>query len=123
MIYLLLVVACAIGAYLLFRDTMNRIQYLQSVRLYWITRDNGVAGTKVITRAFMRQTAPPWWRGSGIQIRAGKYTFQVGVLTSKANSLLEQVDGRELDDDAKEIRSWGRRNVKSGDQSLVHPQG
>ena len=111
MIYLLIVVACAIGAYLLFRDTMNRIQYLQSVRLYWITRDNGAAGTKVITRAFMRQTAPPWWRGSGIQIRAGKYTFQVGVLTSKANSLLEQVDGRELDDDAKEIRSWGRRNV------------
>ena len=123
MIYLLIVVAFAIGAYLLFRDTMNRIQYLQSVRLYWITRDNGVAGTKVITRAFMRQTAPPWWRGSGIQIRSGKYTFQIGVLTSKANGLLDQVDGRELDDGAKEIRSWGRRNVKEGDQPLVHPQG
>ena len=123
MIYLLIAVVFVIGVYLLFRDTMNRIQYLQSVRLYWITRDNGVVGTKVITRAFMRQTSPPWWRGSGIQIRVGKYTFQVGVLTSRANSLLEQVDGRELNDDAKEIRSWGRRNVKSGDQSLVHPQG
>jgi len=123
MIYLLVVVAFATGAYLLFRNTMNRIQYLQSVRLYWITRDNGISGTKVITRAFMRQTASPWWRGSGVQVRVGKYTFQVGVLTSRANSLLEQVDGRELNDDAKEIRSWGRRNVKPGDQSLVHPQG
>jgi hypothetical protein len=123
MIYLLIVVACATGAYLLFRDTLNRIQYLQSVRLYWITRDNGVAGTKVLTRAFMRQTASPWWRGSGIQIRVGKHTFQIGVLTSRANSLLEQVDGRELDDDAKAIRAWGRRDGKEGDQSLVHPQG
>ena len=64
MIYLLVAAAFAIGVYLLFRDTMNRIQYLQSVRLYWITRNNGVRGTKVITRAFMRQTAP---RGGGVR--------------------------------------------------------
>lgn len=108
MFWLVIAAVVAIGAYLLFRDTMNRIQYLQSVRLYWITRDNGVLGTRVLTRAFMRQTAPPWWRGSGIQIRAGKYTFQVGILTSRASSLLEQVDGRDMDVVTAELRNWGK---------------
>jgi hypothetical protein len=121
MIYLLVVVVFAVGAYLLFRDTMNRIQYLQSVRLYWITRNNGVRGTRVITRAFMRQTAPPWWRGTGIQFRAGKYTFQIGILTSRANGLLDQVDGRELDEDAKQIRAWGKRAATG--KPLVHQEG
>lgn len=108
MLWLAIVAACAIGAYLLFKDTMNRIQYLQSVRLYWITRNNGVRGTRVITRAFMRQTAPPWWRGTGIQFRAGRYTFQIGVLTGRASNLLDQVDGRDMDVATAELRNWGK---------------
>lgn len=106
---LLLVVALVfigVGSYFLFRDTMNKIQYLQCIRLYWITRDTGRKGIPVIARAVMRQTAEPWWRGNGIQFRAGKYTFQVGVLTSRGNDLLDQLDGRNLDMGADEIRNW-----------------
>jgi hypothetical protein len=121
MIYLLVAVAFVIGAYLLFRDTMNRIQYLQSVRLYWITRNNGVRGTSVLTKAFMRQTAPPWWRGKGVQVRLGKYTFQVGILLRQASDLLDQVDGRELNYDAKQIRAWNKRPEQQEDQRVVHP--
>lgn len=99
-------VALLVGAYFLFRDTMNKIQYVQTIRLYWITRDIGDKGMPIIARAEMRQTAEPWWRGKGIQFRAGKYTFQVGVLTSRGTDLLDQLGGRSLDVDADEIREW-----------------
>lgn len=98
-----------------FRDTLNRIQYVQFLRIYWITRDNGKPGGPVVMRAFMRQTAPPWWRGKGIQFRCWRYTFQVGILREKAAvaegsmdselmGLLSQLDGRELDIDPKVLR-------------------
>ena len=119
MLVWVIVAVFALGAYLLFRDTMNRIQYLQSVRIYWITRNNGVRGTSVLTKAFMRQTASPWWRGRGVQVRLGKHTFQVGILTGKADSLLDQMDGRELDHDATQIRAWNKRQ----EDAVVHPQG
>lgn len=96
----------AVGAYLLFRDTMNKIQYLQCIRLYWITRDVGEDWMPFVSRGEMRQTAEPWWRGKGIQFRVGKYTFQVGVLTSRGSDLLDQLGGRDLDMGADEIRDW-----------------
>lgn len=79
MIYLLAAVALLLlGAYFLFRNTMNSLQYIG--KLYWITRDNGKPGTKHIAfDAFMRGTAPPWKIGRGVQFRWGKYTFQVGI--------------------------------------------
>lgn len=98
--------AFLVAAYFLFRDTMNRIQYIQFLRLYWITRNNATTGTPVVAPGFMRQTAAPWWQGRGIQFRAGKYTFQIGILLRRADSLLDQVGGRDMDADAKEIRSW-----------------
>jgi hypothetical protein len=85
---------------------MNKIQYVQALRVYWITRNVGGKGVPVVSTAFMRQTAEPWWQGRGVQFRAGKYTFQIGILLRKANSLLEQVGGRDLEADAKEIRTW-----------------
>jgi hypothetical protein len=98
-----------------FRDTLNRIQYIEFLRIYWITRDNGKSGDPFVVRSFMRQIAPPWWRGKGIQFRVSKYTFQVGILREKANvpegsmdsemmGLLSQLDGRELDIDPKVLR-------------------
>ena len=105
-VWLLIVALLAVGAYFLFKDTLNRIQYIQTIRLYWITRNNGAAGTPVVSKGFMRQTAAPWWQGRGIQFRLGKYTFQVGVLLRRVDGLLDQVGGRDMEADAKEIRSW-----------------
>jgi hypothetical protein len=103
--WLLLLVFIA-GLYLLFRDTMNKLQYVQTLRLYWITRNNAAKGTPVVSKSFMRQTAHPWWRGSGVQFRFGRFTFHVGLLLSKGGSLLDQLDGRMLDEDTKSIRNW-----------------
>ena len=106
MLWLLVVVVLVVGAYFLFRDTMNKLQYIQSLRIYWITRNVGISGTPIVCRGNMRQTGAPWWQGSGIQFRAGKYIFQVGVLTRKVDGLLEQLGGRDMDAAPKEIRSW-----------------
>lgn len=92
--------------YLLFKDTMNRLQYIQRLRIYWITRDTGVLGTPVVSKAFMRQTGSPWWVGTGVQFRFKTYTFQIGVLTHRSSDLLNQLEGRYMDESAKEIRKW-----------------
>lgn len=104
---LLLVVV--VGSYFLFRDTMNKIQYVETLRLYWITRNNSGKGVPFVSTAFMYQTAEPWWQGRGIQLRFGKYTFQFGILLRKGNGLMDQVGGRDLLEDAKTIRDWGRQ--------------
>lgn len=75
------VLLLSVGAYFLFRRTMNVLQYDPwRGHLYWISRDNGVSGTPHIQRyAFMRGTSPPWKESiSGLQIRVGTYTFQFG---------------------------------------------
>lgn len=102
----LLLLAVSVVAYFVFRDTMNKIQYIQTLRVYWITRNDGVLGTPWVTRAFMKQTAPPWWNGKGIQFRLKTYTFQVGILIYRGVDLLDQLTGRYMDEDAKSIRNW-----------------
>jgi hypothetical protein len=95
--------------FLLFRGTMNRIQYIERLGLYWITKDNGVKGTPWMqTDAFMRQTDPPYWRGHGVQFRFGQLTFQVGLLTMRVDSLASQLSASEYFDQitAKQIRKW-----------------
>jgi hypothetical protein len=117
-------VGLGVGAYFLFKDTLNRIQYVERLRLYWITKDNAAPGTRRITKAFMRQTSPPWHRGSGIQVRLGKYTFQVGVLQitdqvfdDDFDGLLYQLDGHELAVPAEDIREeW----VNAGQKEEAH---
>lgn len=104
--FIVTLAAVSLGAYLLFRDTMNKLQYIQFLRIYWITRDTGVLGTPYISKGIMLQTSEPWWVGAGVQFRAGKYTFQVGVLQRKSFDLLDQLGGRYLDESAKEIRRW-----------------
>lgn len=113
MLWVVVALIVAVGLYLLFRDTMNRIQYIQTLRLYWITRNDGLVGSPVVSRAFMRQTAEPWWNGKGIQFRYRTYTFQVGVLTHKGSSLIDQLGGRYMDDGARVIRDWGKREAQS----------
>lgn len=106
MLYLIVSAVMAVLLYLLFRDTMNRIQYVQTLRIYWITKNNANKNTKIVTRGNMRQTAEPWWRGSGIQLRLGTYSFQFGVLTGKGSSLLDQLGGRDLEETPQDLRKW-----------------
>ena len=91
MVYIIVAFALVVGAYFLFRDTMNKIQYIEHLRIYWITRDTGGKGDKIVTRAFMRQVDEPFWRGKGVQVRVGKHTFQTGLLTHKVPSLRHQI--------------------------------
>lgn len=106
MIWFLLVAAIVVGSYFLFKDTLNRIQYIQTIRLYWITKDAYPEGTPRLSFARMYQTAPPWWQGKGVQLRVSKYVVQVGVLTSKGSDLLDQLGGRYLDESPKQLREW-----------------
>lgn len=89
----IVVVCLAVGGYFLFKDTMNRIQYLETLRLYWITKDNG-EGQPLIAKATMRTTSAPFWRGRGVQVRCGSHTFQVGLLTMRVDSLEAQISDK-----------------------------
>jgi hypothetical protein len=80
-------------------------------KLYWILRDTGKRGTPIISKGFMRQTSSPWMVGKGIQFRFGKHTLQVGICgdsksLSDDDGLLYAMEGRVLDSDPEEIRSW-----------------
>lgn len=106
LLWVVLILSLALNAYLVFHETMNKIQYVQLLRIYWITRDTGTSDEPLVERAWMRQTMPPYWRGSGIKFRFRHYTLQIGILTKKGRDLLDQLGGRELHEDAKEIRQW-----------------
>jgi hypothetical protein len=104
----IVLLAIIVGGYFLFRDTMNRIQYLERLRLYWIIKDDGVKGTPVFTRGtFMRQTAEPYWRGRGFQVRIGTHTVQIGRLRMKVCSLEAQISRLGwLPTEPKLLRRW-----------------
>lgn len=100
-----LTLVVAIGSYFLFRDTMNRIQYVEHLRIYWITRDTATDETPRVMRAFMKQTAKPYWYGHGVQFKFRRWTFQVGVLDGKAPSLDKQLGKGWLEEvDTEDIR-------------------
>lgn len=115
-----LFIPLAIGAYFLFKDTMNRIQYIETIRLFWITRDVGKKVAKYqprIMKGFMRQTHPPYWRGDGIQFRFHKWTFMVGILKEKAESLEQQVGTSGwLPTDPRELRRFTDDDQSDKDQ-------
>lgn len=88
---------------------MNNLYVLY--KLYWIIKNTGKSGDPVIAKGFMRQTSAPWLVGSGLQIRFGKYTFQLGVCgqpqkLDTQDGLLYAMQGRLLDSDPDEIGAW-----------------
>lgn len=110
MILIIVVLAIlSLCLYLLFRDTLNRLQYIGPV--YWITRDNTPKGTPLLSIGFMRQTSFPWKIGKGIQVSLHKYSFQLGIC-KKSNhydeeeGILGALGGRYLDTSTKDIREW-----------------
>jgi hypothetical protein len=115
MIWIAAALATCVGAYFLFRDTLNKLQYIKTFRLYWIIRDDYPPHTPIVSRGNMYQTGPPWWQGTGVQVRVGKYLFQVGVLLRRGNSLLDQLGGRYLEDSPKELREWNNAKKDKDD--------
>lgn len=96
-----------------FHDSMNVVQH--AGRVYWIVRDNGMSYQPIFCMGFMRQTDPPWLRGSGPQVRLGKHILQIGVLNKRNEGdglldedtgLLEALEGYYMDASADEIRRW-----------------
>lgn len=80
---------------------------------YWIVRDSDVKRKLPIsmTMGFMRQTSPPWRTGYGIQMRVGKYTYQLGLCFKSdkkdyTEGLLYAVKGRILETPVQEIGDW-----------------
>lgn len=99
------------GLYFLFKDTMNRLQYVGPI--YWITRDIGKTGDPVLSVGFMRQTSYPWKTGRGVQVRIKQYTFQIGICKAHKNNVIDEetgllhaLGGRLLEDDVTTIRKW-----------------
>ena len=96
-------------AYLLFRNTLNKLQYLGPI--YWITRDNTSLKAPFISIGFMRQTSPPWKIGKGIQVKYKNYAFQLGFCRKsthidETSGMLGALGGRYLDDGVDTIRKW-----------------
>lgn len=99
----------SILTFLIFKDTMNAVQ--SAGPIYWICRDVVPSNTPLIGVGFMRQVAPPWRVGKGIQVRFPNHTFQIGFSVkqkhlSTEDGLLAAMQGRYLEHDPKEIRSW-----------------
>lgn len=94
------------GFYRLFiKDILNRIQFIERLRIYWLWRDVVDPGPAV-ARNTMRQTAAPYWRGEGWSIRIRNHTLQFGRLSYHVDSLESQIGNGWYDFTAKEIRKW-----------------
>lgn len=91
---------------------MNKIQYIQTLRIYWIIRDSYPPNTRKLGLGHMLQTGPPWWRGKGVQVLIFGRLIQFGILLRKGSNLLEQLGGREMGVDPTELRSWGAKKAK-----------
>lgn len=93
-----LVVTLSVGAWLLFRDSLNLVQGFG--RVYWITRDIVPANTPLIAKGFMHELCEPWRVGRGVQIRLGRVrTFQIGFCKKtrpidEESGVLQAVGGR-----------------------------
>ena len=90
-----------VGGYYLFRDSMNLFQKVG--RLYWITRNNMQRKQPLVSRAFLVHDAPPYWKGTGIQFAWKRHSFQVGILTKKAEGFNPDLYFKD-----SRIRDWRR---------------
>lgn len=80
-------------------------------KFYWITKNTGKKNDPIVAKGFMRQTSAPWLTGKGIQIRFGKYSFQIGLCGKPQNlrdqdGLLYAMQGRMLELDVEKIGEW-----------------
>jgi hypothetical protein len=103
-------VALSVGAWFLFRDSINLVQSVGP--LYWITRDFAPKGTRLVSSGFMRELGAPWRVGKGIQLRISKNrTFQIGICAKtlpkdEDSGILNAVGGRIMEVTPEEIGDW-----------------
>lgn len=99
---------CVFGKFL-FKDTMNILQGVGPV--YWITRDNIVCKTPIITTGIMRELNEPWRIGKGIQFTHRTYSFQIGLCKKNKHKTTEEgilaaMGARYMDTNPKELGNW-----------------
>lgn len=102
-------VAVLASGVLIFKDSMNLLQRVG--KFYWIVRDNGKAGTPLVSRGFMRQYVAPWLYGHGVQFRFRRWTLQVGTCRPSASAselegILKAVGGRMMEEEPEDIGVW-----------------
>lgn len=108
-VFLLSFIGFSCLSWVVFSGSMNLVQNVGSV--YWIVRNNARRADPIIGSAFMRQVDPPWLIGKGVQIRFGRYSFQIGVcypssVASEDEGVLNAMQGRYMDEGPREIGSW-----------------
>lgn len=110
-IFGLLVVTLGVGAWLLFKDSLNLVQGFGPI--YWITRDGAPSNTPRVSTAFMHELGAPWRVGKGIQFRLPKtMTFQIGFCKKtkpqdEESGVLQAVGGRMMHEVTPEdIGEW-----------------
>ena len=110
----LLVISLLCAAwFLLFDDTLNRVQYIPLGKgryLYYLTRDDGGPRVDWTFKAFMSMTSYPWLKGTGRSFRIPLcLTFQVGIakkmyVTSKEDGLSKVLGAHPLSMTVEDIR-------------------
>lgn len=110
-IFVLLIVALSMGAWMIFKDSLNLVQGFGPV--YWITRDVVPTNTRLVSTGFMHELCAPWRVGKGVQIRLGHTrTFQIGFCkrtrpVDEESGVLQAVGGRMMDEVTPEdIGEW-----------------
>lgn len=79
---------------------------------YWIVRDNGIKKMPIISSGWVHELGGHWRKGKGLQFRAFKYVFQIGVCKKaektmdENDGLLYALDGRMMDVKSQEIGDW-----------------
>lgn len=108
---ILLLLPTIIGAYFLFRDSMNLWQMIWPV--YWVTRDTADNWDFRVRRAWARSGGEEYWQGRGIEFRwkwKGEYrSTQIGIVTHLRKKQVKWYDYQ-----PKEIREWQRPETGHG---------
>lgn len=110
--------------YYLFRDTMNVLQVVGPV--YWITKNNTPKGP-FVSKGFMHEIYEPWRKGTGVQVRVFKYSFQIGLCKrqylDETTGVLSALQGRFLDTSPSDIGSNYKSSARKHHEILVKDSG
>lgn len=106
--------------YYTFKDTMNVLQVVGPV--YWITKNN-VPKTPFVSKGFMHETSEPWRRGTGVQFRVRKHSFQIGLCKKQnldeTTGALSALQGRFLETSPQDIGSNYKSSARKKYETLV----
>lgn len=106
--------------YYMFKDTMNVLQVVGPV--YWITKNNSPK-TPIVSKGFMHETSEPWRKGTGVQFRISKHSFQIGLCKKQdldeTTGVLSSLQGRFLDTSPGDIGSNYKSSARKYHEDVV----